>query len=106
MQSQETATTWVTYADAVSSGLPALHLSTLARSRVKERQVLVDRDPSAGVNHLPELNERELVAKANEALTKMSTHLTQGPPDPRAVGAKKLRNGGVVYKFNTADMVQ
>jgi len=49
------------------------------------------------------------VAKANEALTHMAAKLQQGPAEPRAVGAKKLNNGGIVYnldKLETASWVR
>ena len=88
-----------TYVDTVNRHLAAAHLSTLARSQVKDRKVLIDKDPAAKLNQLVALNECELVAKANEAITRMSSQLSQGPTEPRAVGAKKLNNGGVVYEL-------
>jgi len=91
---------WATYADTVNRHLPAAHLSTLARSRVKDRQVLIDKDPAAELNQLVALNERELVAKANEAIARMTSQLSQGPTELRAVGVKKLNNGGVVYELD------
>ena len=59
----------VTYADSLNRWLQVAHLSTLARSQVKERQVLIDKDLASKLNQLAELNKRKLVAKANEALT-------------------------------------
>ena len=61
---------------------------------MKDRQVLIDKDLAAELNQLAALNERELVAKANEAITHMTTQLSQGPTEPREVGAKKLNNRG------------
>jgi len=81
----------------------------LTRSQVKERQVLIDKDPAAESNQLAALNKYKLVGKANEALTHMATQLSQGPVEARAVGAKKLSNGGVVYepdKPETANWVR
>jgi len=78
----------------LNNHLLAAHLSTLTRSQVKDRQVLIDKDPAAKSNQLAALNERELVAKANEAIAHMTAQLPQGPTEPRAVGAKKLNNGG------------
>jgi len=51
-----------TYADTLNRWLPVAHLSTLARSQVKERQVLIDKD---------------LVAELNSWLTSMSANLWQ-----------------------------
>jgi len=93
-----------TYADVLNRQLPVAHLSTLARGRVKDRQVLIDKDPAAESNQLAGLNERELVAKANEAITHMVTKLQQGPLELRAVGAKKLNNGGIVSKVDKSEL--
>jgi len=69
-----------------------------SRSRIQDKQVLVDKDPEVTLNQLDGLNECELVAKANEALVCMSPRLQQqGPAELRAVGAKRLHNGGIIY---------
>jgi len=57
---------------------------------VKERQVLIDKDPASELNQLA--TQHELVAKANKALTQMTTQLPQGLAELSAVGAKKLNN--------------
>jgi len=41
------------------------------------------------------------VAKANEAFSWMASQLGQSPTDPRAIGAKKLCNGSIVYELNS-----
>jgi len=46
-----------TYADALNSHLPTAHLSTLAKTRVRERQVLIERDPTIETNHMQALME-------------------------------------------------
>jgi len=97
------------YTDTLNRWLPSDHLSTLARAGVKERQVLIDKDPVVKQNHLDGLNEQELVAKANEALAYMADQLPQSPSQPRVVGARKLSNSGVVYeldKLETANWVR
>jgi len=88
-----------TYAEVLNRHLPAAHISTLTRSQVKDRQVLIDKDPVAESNQLAALNKHELVAKANKAIACMTTQLSQGPAELRVVGAKKLNNGGVVYEL-------
>ena len=97
-----------TYAKILSSCLPLVHPNTLARSRVRERQVLVDKDPLVTTNHLETLSEHELVAKANEAIAKMTeaSDLDQRIKDVRAVGEKKLNNGGIVFKLDSDKVVQ
>ena len=71
---------------------------------MKDRQVLIDKDPAAELNQLAGLNKCELVAKANEAITHMVTKLQQGPLELRAVGAKKLNNGGIVSKVDKSEL--
>ena len=60
------------YAEALSCHLPMTHLSTLARTWVKEKQVLIDKNPTANSDPIQGLTECELVTKANEALTAMT----------------------------------
>jgi len=74
----------------------------LSRSQVKERQVLIDRDPT-DISHLQDLTKHELVAKANKALARMVSQLALSLNDPKAVEAKKLCNGGVVYELNSTE---
>jgi len=54
---QEGGPSCATYAEALNNQLPASHLSTLARSRIKERQVLIDTDPSIEPNSIGDLTE-------------------------------------------------
>jgi len=56
LQPQELVMTHIMYADAVGSCLPTTHLSTLARMRVKEKQVLVNKDLLVDAGHLHELD--------------------------------------------------
>ena len=79
-----------TYSKALNRQLPAAHLSMLTRMLINERQVLIDKDPSAETNQLSDLTECELVAKANEALMHMATMLLHGLANPKAVGTKHL----------------
>ena len=53
------------YVEALNHHLPPIHLSTLARKRVKEKQVLVDKEPTANTDPLQDLTKCKLVAKAN-----------------------------------------
>src|SRR5882724_9990038 len=52
---------FTTYVEALSRKLPASHLSTLMQTRVKERQVLIDKDPATATNHLAKITKHELV---------------------------------------------
>jgi len=57
VKAQVPGVTRTLYVDTVGSRLLATHLSTLARTQVKERQVLVDKDPLAGAGHNPGLGD-------------------------------------------------
>ena len=89
-----------TYMAVLNSRLPAAHQSNLARVRGRDWLVLIDKDPAAKTNNLGGLNERELVVKANEALARMKEASGGGPEGARMIGARKLRNGGVVYELS------
>ena len=95
-----------TYTEVVSSCLPTINLSMLTRSWVKEGQILINKDPLAITSHLHDLTECKLVSKANEALTKMMSQLAHSLSKPRAVSAKKLQNGGMVYELNNMEAAQ
>jgi len=71
------------YVAALTSGLPAAHSSTLARSHIRDSQVLIDKDPQVSSNHLDTLNKQELVTKANEVLGRMAMQVSPGPNKPR-----------------------
>ena len=90
------------YAEALSAQLPLAHPNTLAWYQIRERQVLVDRDPRAVASQLEVLNECQLVAKANEAIVAITSQASQGMDEARMLGARKLRNGGVLYELNNA----
>ena len=64
----EVAAGCATYVDVLNIHLPSTHQSPLARSWIKNRQVLIDWDASEGSNHLQGLTEHKLVTKANEAI--------------------------------------
>ena len=88
----------------LNTRLPSRHPSMLARMQMRERQVLIDKDPQVGSNQIKVLNKWELVAKANKAISGM---MGQSCPEPgmKAVGMRRLHNGGVVYKLDSPSMV-
>ena len=70
------------YVEALSRRLATTHLSTLARMRVKEKQVLIDKDPTENSDPLQGLTEHKLVTKANEALAEMTLEWQAAPVNP------------------------
>jgi len=91
------------YVADLNNRLPSTHPSLLARMRLRERQVLIDKYPQAGSNHLDVLNEQELVAKANEAISGLKGQPGAEANKVRALGAKRLHNGGVVYELDSPE---
>jgi len=49
---------------------------------VKEKQVLIDKDPTANSDPLQGLTEHKLVTKANEALAEMTLEWQAAPANP------------------------
>ncbi|KAF8499396.1 hypothetical protein JB92DRAFT_3124897 [Gautieria morchelliformis] len=65
----------------------------------EEHQILIDSDPRAEKNVFDELNEQELVAKANKAANEIETSENVG--EMCFIGVKKLANGGIVFDLTT-----
>jgi len=63
----------------------------------------VDKAPGATANHLDGLNKGGLVEKAKEAVAKMARQGRWHTTEVKVVGAKRLQNGGVVYKLNSQE---
>lgn len=92
--------TTATYAQA---HLPAEHTTTLARINIRQKQVLIDKAPGTSTNGLETLTEEELVKKAKTALTMMGLEAGDAPEGTRFRGARKLKNGGIIYEMETAE---
>ena len=93
-----------TYMSVLSSLQPMVHQSMLARACTWDRLVLIDKDPLAALNNLEGPSEQELVAKANEALERMQEESRPRLENTRMVGAKKLKNSGVVYELRNKEV--
>jgi hypothetical protein len=61
---------------------------------------MIQKDLNATDNALDSLSEKDLVARANTTLDLMGMEAADKPPDMVFVGAKKLRNGSVLYQLN------
>ena len=94
-----------TYA-AAGAHLPLVHASTLARGDARAQQVLIDRAPGTNHNGLEELTEKELTEKARVALEQMDQGDEPTSTPIQFVGARKLRNGGVIYEMGSPDAAQ
>lgn len=81
--------------------LPPTHGSNLARNDAKQRQVLIDTAPGIDTNGLASLTEAELVAKGKAALDLMGMEASDAPRGTEFKGARKLKNGGVIYDMDT-----
>jgi hypothetical protein len=92
-----------TYASAAKQQIPPTHEAVIARGEQSAKQILIKKDPKIADNVLSSLSEKELVTKANTTLNLMDTESLEMPPGTAFVGAKKLRNGNVLYQLNTND---
>lgn len=77
------------------------HVTTLARNKAKLCQVLVDKAPGTSTNGISILSKEELVVKGTVALDLMDMEASDAPEGTYFNGAKKFKNGGVVYEMNT-----
>jgi hypothetical protein len=80
------------------------HAVAVANARAKDCQILIDRSPVVGTNNLENLSEKELVVKANWALTEAIKALGEQAAPERVVfvGAQRVRSGAIVFHLNTA----
>ena len=92
------------YIATLNTRLPSMHSSTLARTQVRERQVLIDKDPQVDLNQLNTLNKWELVAKANEAILGMVGQSCLELGKAKAVGVRRVQSRGVVYELDSPNM--
>lgn len=91
------------YANAAKQHVPPAHEAIIARGEQTAKQILIQRDPKSADESLSNLTEKELVAKANTTLELMDTDSLEMPPGVAFIGAKKMRNGNILYQLNTHD---
>lgn len=87
---------------AAITATPPPNSAKLARNRLQDRQILLDKAPGLESHGIASLIDVEAIAKGNEAI-----RLTFGDTDEGAqikvAGIRKLRNGGVVLEMNTRE---
>ena len=91
------------YAAITQQHVPMAHLTVITRGETNDKQILIQKDANANSNALDSLTEKDLVTKANTALDLMGIEAADQPKDTKFVGAKKLRNGNVLYQLDTAE---
>jgi hypothetical protein len=91
----------VSYAAALKGNVPISHPNNLAKAKARAKQILIDTDPQGEQDTLGELTERELVAKANEAVDNLEED--HDLASIVFIGAKKLANGGIVFDLDTEE---
>lgn len=92
-----------TYASVAQQQIPTTHASAITRGDITDKQILIQKDKDATDNTLEPLSEKELVVKANTTLDLMGIEADDKPPGTAFVGAKKLRNGSILYQLSTRD---
>ena len=79
-----------TYANTTCQGIPPAHAATIAQANMLEKQIVIDKDPNLDTNSLENLTEKEVVSKANIALSLMGICAEDVPEGITFVGAQKL----------------
>jgi hypothetical protein len=93
----------MTYANAIQQHVPPAHESVVARGKLTVKQIMIQKDPNITNNVLESLTEKDLVAKANTTLDLMGVEAADKLRGTMFVGAKKLKNGNVLYQLNSMD---
>jgi len=91
------------YAAAIQQEIHADHAEVITRGNTTDKQIMVQKDKDATDNALDSLTEKDLVVKANTALDLMGMSGMDKPRHTTFIGAKKLRNGNVLYQLNTKE---
>ena len=91
------------YTNITKQHVPPAHEAIIARGDQTAKQILIQKDPKSADNPYSDLTEKELVTKANTTLELMDTDALEMPPGVAFVGAKKMRNGNILYQLNTYD---
>jgi hypothetical protein len=94
---------FTTYASVAQQQIPTAHASAITRGDITDKQILIQKDKEATDNALEPLSEKDLVVKANTTLDLMGMEADDKPPGTAFVGAKKLRNGNVLYQLSTRE---
>jgi hypothetical protein len=92
-----------TYASVVQQQVPTAHASAITRGDITDKQILIQKAKDATDNTLKPLSEKDLVVKANTTLDLMGIEADDKPLGTTFVGAKKLRNGSVLYQLSTRE---
>ena len=91
------------YAAAVARQLTRpLHEIAIQKANTQAKQVLITKNASTESNPLEELNEMEILRKANLAIETMMIN-TPPPNDFKIVAARKLKRGAVLLTTNSLD---
>jgi hypothetical protein len=102
---QPATTTYNTYTTVAQQNMPTALATIVTRGETSNKQMLIQTNPNNTDNALNSLTEKELVTKANTALDLMGIEATDRPTDTTFIGAKKLRNGNILYQLNTQEAV-
>jgi hypothetical protein len=110
LAAQSAQSTQLTYASAVLASTPPRHAEVVARSQGRSCQILIERNDAArGTNDdSANLSEKELVDKANLAVTLMGD-LAAERPNPESsifLGAQRRQRGAVLFLTRTPEAAE
>jgi hypothetical protein len=93
----------MTYAAATQQEAHTDHAEVITRGHTTDKQILMQKDKNVADNMLDSLMEKDLVVKANTMLDLMGMADMVKPRHTSFVGARKLRNGNILYQLNSKD---
>ncbi|KAK0438655.1 hypothetical protein EV421DRAFT_1738407 [Armillaria borealis] len=98
----------LSYAEATSKPSPftdPCHADIVAKAKLADWRISVKPQTDTAKAEISKLTEKDLIRKMNEELMLAAMSTTDNPyevpEEHKAVGARKLANGGVAYMFNS-----
>ena len=96
-------TTPLLYAAAVATQLTKpMHMEAISRGDARDRQIVITL-VSVDVQPLKSLTEKEIIEKANLAITNMNIGVLTPPEGTKFIGARKLNSGDTILSTNSQE---
>lgn len=98
-ETQQTNTTNKTaksYAQATRTNVPTEHAPNIDSTTIKAWQILIDKDTETGHYPMAFLTEKQIITKAEMAITQMGEIAEDKPEGFKFLGTKKLRRGAAI----------
>lgn len=84
------------YAQATRTNVPTEHTPNIDSTAIKAWQILIDKDTETGHYPMAFLTEKQIITKAEMAITQMGETAKDKPEGFKFLGTKKLRRGAAI----------